>query len=103
MQMRRRSLFTGAIGLPYVWPQRATARRALTGLLDAVPFAKIMGFGGDYRYVELSYGHSRIARANIARVLAELVEGRTLQESEAAGIAEAILVKHPSRLFPRNG
>jgi glucuronate isomerase len=81
----------------------ATARRALTELLDAVPFTKIMGFGGDYRYVELSYGHSRIARANIARALAELVEGRTLQESEAAEIAEAILVKNPSRLFPRNG
>lgn len=81
----------------------ATARRALTELLDAVPFSKLMGFGGDYRYPELSYGHSRIARANIARVLAELVETRTLQEQEAAEVAEAILVKNPSLLFPRNG
>jgi glucuronate isomerase len=81
----------------------ATARRALTELLDAVPYTKVMGFGGDYRYPELSYGHSRMARGNIARVLAELVEARALREDEAVAIAEAILVRNPGRLFPLNG
>ncbi|MDZ7639709.1 MAG: amidohydrolase family protein [Bryobacterales bacterium] len=78
-----------------------TARRALGEMLDAVPFTKIMGFGGDYRYVELTYGHARMARQNIARVLAELVEDRAFEETAAIEIAQAILAKNPARLFPK--
>ncbi len=81
----------------------ATARRALAEMLDAVPFNKIMGFGGDYRYVELSYGHCRMARQNIARVLSEMVESHMLLEKDALEIAEAILAKNPARLFPKRG
>ncbi|MCL4782326.1 MAG: amidohydrolase family protein [Bryobacterales bacterium] len=81
----------------------AHARRALAEMLDAVPFNKIMGFGGDYRYVELTYGHARMARVNIARVLGEMVEAHILLEADALEIAEAILAKNPARLFPKRG
>lgn len=88
----------------WAWVLSPTAaRRALAETLDAVPFNKIMGFGGDYRYVELSYGHARMARANIARVLSEMVEARVLSESDALEIAGAILAKNPARLFPKRG
>lgn len=79
----------------------ATARRALREMLGAVPLNKIMGFGGDYRYAELAYGHSRMARRNIARVLGEMVESRELLEAEALEVAEAILARNPARLYPR--
>lgn len=80
-----------------------TARRALREMLGAVPYGKILGFGGDYRYVELSYGHARMARENIAQVLAEMVEDHELRENDAMEIAEAILAKNPARLFPKSG
>ncbi len=77
------------------------ARRALREMLDALPYSKILGFGGDYRYVELSYGHARIARQNIARVLTEMIEDGTLSEDHALEIAQAILADNAARLFPR--
>lgn len=79
----------------------ALARRALREMLDALPYSKILGFGGDYRYVELSYGHARMARANITRVLAEMVEEGACGEHAAVEIAQAILADNAARLFPR--
>ncbi|TRO47759.1 amidohydrolase, partial [Candidatus Bathyarchaeota archaeon] len=49
------------------------SRSALGDWLDEVPANKIMGFGGDYLFVEGSYGHSVIARENVARVLTSKV------------------------------
>lgn len=80
----------------------ALARRALREMLDALPYSKILGFGGDYRYVELSYGHARMARANITRVLAEAVEEGAFPEESAVEIAQAILADNAARLFPRS-
>ncbi len=57
------------------------ARRYLSDMLETVPLTKIHGFGGDFCMVEGSYGHSRIARREIARVLADKVaEGRFTEE-----------------------
>lgn len=81
----------------------ATARRALSEMLDAMPYTKILGFGGDYRYVELTYAHSVMARDNVARVLAEKVEEKWCSESEAVEIAKALLAGNAARLFPRKG
>jgi uncharacterized protein len=39
----------------------ASARQALDEMIGAVPANKILGFGGDYRHVELTYAHSVIA------------------------------------------
>jgi predicted TIM-barrel fold metal-dependent hydrolase len=81
----------------------ATARRALSEMLDAMPFTKILGFGGDYRYVELTYAHSVMARDNIARVLADKVAEGWCSESDAMEIARALLAGNAARLFPRKG
>jgi len=79
----------------------AVARRALGEFLDAVPVNKILGFGGDYRYPELTYGHLVIARRNIVEVLAEKVEDGFCEEDEAAEIARLLLADNAARLFPR--
>ena len=75
------------------------ARTALHEMLDMVPANKIFGFGGDYRYPELSYAHLVMARRNIATVLTERVERRTFTEEEAAEIGRWMLRDNPARLF----
>ena len=75
------------------------ARAALHEMLETVPANKIFGFGGDYRYPELSYGHLVMARRNIARVLAERVEAGTNTEEESLEIARWLLHDNPARLF----
>ena len=37
----------------------SASKRALHEMLDTVPSNKIFGYGGDYRYPELSYAHAR--------------------------------------------
>lgn len=78
----------------------AAARRALHEFLETVPVNKIMGFGGDYRYPELTYAHLQMARHNIARVLAEKAEERFCTEDEALAIGRALLADNPARIFP---
>jgi predicted TIM-barrel fold metal-dependent hydrolase len=75
------------------------SRRALHEWLETVPQNKIMGFGGDYIFVEGAYAHSRIARENIARVLIEKVEEGYLNEEEAIKIAYRLLRDNPKELF----
>jgi len=63
-----------AIDFCWMWIiSPAAGRRALSDYLDSVPANKIHGFGGDYIFVEGSYGHALMAKENIARVLAEKV------------------------------
>jgi predicted TIM-barrel fold metal-dependent hydrolase len=75
------------------------SRRALHEWLETVPQNKIMGFGGDYIFVEGAYAHSRIAREDIARVLIEKVEEGYLNEEEALHIANRLLRENPRELF----
>jgi glucuronate isomerase len=75
------------------------ARQALHTMLDMVPANKIFGFGGDYRYPELSYAHLVMARRNIAQVLAERVEARNVTETEATELGRWMLVDNPARLY----
>ena len=75
------------------------ARQALHTMLDMVPASKIFGFGGDYRYPELSYAHLVMARRNIAQVLAERVEARNITETEATELGRWMLVDNPARLY----
>jgi len=85
----------------WMWVISPTAaRRALHEMLDSVPANKILGFGGDYRYVELSYAHSRMARAGIAQVLAEKVQEGFCGEGEALSLAKLLLHDNAARLFP---
>ncbi|MBC7327062.1 amidohydrolase family protein [bacterium] len=78
---------------PYV------SRRVLHEWLETVPQNKIMGFGGDYIFVEGAYAHSRIARDDIAKVLSEKVEEGYFSEEEALNIAYRLLRDNPKELF----
>ncbi len=75
------------------------ARTALSDWLDEVPVNKILGFGGDYLMVEGAYGHSVIARDNIARVLAAKVDDGDYSVEEAKKYASWMLRENPKRLF----
>ncbi len=75
------------------------ARRALSEYLDAVPANKILGFGGDYLYVEGVYGHQRIARRNIASVLSEKICDGYLSVDDAGEIALRLLQRNAVELF----
>ena len=75
------------------------ARQALSEWLDAVPFNKIFGFGGDFIFAEGVYGHSVLARDNISRVLAEKVEEDSLDESKAIILAKRLLRDNACEFF----
>lgn len=77
------------------------ARRALDEMLETVPANKILGFGGDYRYVELTYAHAKMARAGVAEVLAAKVARGWCSEKEAVETARALLADNAARLFPQ--
>ncbi|MDO8683937.1 MAG: amidohydrolase family protein [Armatimonadota bacterium] len=76
-----------------------SAREILDEWLDLVPANKILGFGGDYIFVEGVYGHAKIARDNVARVLADRVERGDQTMDEAKEIAERILRLNGRELF----
>ena len=75
------------------------ARRTMHEMLEAVPANKIFGYGGDYRYPELSYAHAKMARRNVAQVLAEKVEEGFCSEDEALELGRMILHDNPHSLF----
>ena len=79
------------------------AQRTLHEFLETIPVNKIFGFGGDYRFPELSYAHLVIARRNIARVLAEKVQNQFCTESEAFEIGKMLLHDGPAEFFKRRG
>ncbi|GAF70517.1 unnamed protein product, partial [marine sediment metagenome] len=64
------------------------ARRILSEWIETVPSNKIFGFGGDCLIVEGAYAHAKMARDNIARVLAEKVEEGYFSGQEALEFAQ---------------
>ncbi len=80
----------------------AAARRALSEMLDTIPVNKIHGFGGDYIFVEGSYGHAVMARRNIVRVLCEKIEEGRFSENYAVTVAKMILRENPLENFNLN-
>ena len=75
------------------------SRTALSDWLDEVPANKILGFGGDYLFVEGVYGHSVIARENIAKVLASKVDDGIYSVEQAKKYASWLLRENAARLF----
>jgi len=75
------------------------ARRALAEWLDAVPANKIIAFGGDYCFVDGVYGHQRLARDNVAEVLASKVEDGTFDLERAQQLAQWLFVDNPVRIL----
>jgi hypothetical protein len=84
----------------WAWVVSPTAsRRALNEFLDSVPVNKILGFGGDYKYPELSYAHAAMARRAVAGVLAAKVENAFCTEHEALDIGRMLLYENAAHLF----
>ena len=77
------------------------ARTLKLEFLETTPANKIFGFGGDYRYPELSYAHATMARRNIADVLAEKVEEGFCTEPEAVELGRMLLSDNPAAVFAR--
>ena len=77
----------------------SASRRALSEFLDSVPVNKILGFGGDYKYPELSYAHAAMARRAVAGVLASKVESGFCTEQEALDIGKSLLYENAAHLF----
>jgi len=77
----------------------STARRVLYEWLDTLPVNKILGFGGDYTFIEGSYGHSVIARHNITRVLQRKIDEGSATLDEAVKIAKRLLRENAIELF----
>lgn len=75
------------------------ARRALSDMLETIPLNKIHGFGGDFVFVEGTYGHAVITRREIARVLAEKVQEGRFTEEYAVRAAQRILRDNPMENF----
>ncbi len=75
------------------------SERYLHEWIETVPANKILGFGGDYRFVEGVYAHSVMARQVISKVLIEKVRDRYLTENDAVNIAKKILRDNAMRIF----
>jgi len=84
----------------WIWAiNPAAARRTLSDMLDAVPANKIHGFGGDYIFVEGTYGHAVITKREIARVLCEKVEEGRFSEDYAVKVGQMLLRDNPIENF----
>ncbi|HET6220413.1 MAG TPA: amidohydrolase family protein [Acidobacteriaceae bacterium] len=75
------------------------ARRAFDEFLESMPLNKILAFGGDYMYPELSYGHAEIARRTLAEVLAGKVESGWCTEEDALDIGRRLLYDNAAEFF----
>ena len=75
------------------------ARTILSEWLDMIPSNKILAFGGDYRFVEGSYGHIVLARRNVARVLEEKVSSGELEPRNVTGLSSRLLRENAKELF----
>lgn len=77
----------------------AACVRALDEWLDAVPVNKIVAFGGDYMLVDGVYGHQRLARLDVTRVLAKKVEEGIFTLEEAKDAARQMFHDTPAALY----
>lgn len=78
---------------------RGVARRWLDEWLETVPHNKIFAFGGDYRFVEGAYAHSRIARRVVAEVVTAKVESGYLDEEEGFALIPLLLRENAWRFY----
>ena len=74
-------------------------RYALKEWLRMVPYNKIIGFGDDLQHVETVYGHLKIARQNVAIVLADMIQEGFISESIALDVAKAIFYDTPAQVY----
>ena len=76
-----------------------SAQLALSTWLDLLPLNKILAFGGDENRVEVSYGHSVIARGTVAEVLWEKARYDALSHERVTSMAQRLLRENAWELF----
>lgn len=81
----------------------SAAVTALGDFLDAVPYNKISGFGGDYLFVDGVYGHLYLARRNISKALTLKVADGVFSVDTAIKIAHHLLYDNARRIFRLEG
>lgn len=87
----------------WVWiisPQ--AGRLILNEIIETIPQNKVTAFGGDYIFIEGSYGHSVMARKNIERVLADKISEGWFGVDEAMQYARAILHDNALELYSQS-
>ncbi len=75
------------------------ARQTLHQLIEAVPANKVIGFGGDYIFIEGMYAHSVMARSCLAQVLNEKIAEKYLKPGDAEYLARCYLYENARRLY----
>ena len=75
------------------------AREYLAEWIETVPANKIMGFGGDYKFVEGVWAHAAMARENVAAVLAEKVLAGYFTEEDAVALAVKVLRQNAIHVY----
>ena len=89
-----------AIDFCWMWIiNPAAGRRALSEFLDAVPANKIHGFGGDFIFIEGTYGHAMMAKEGIARTLADKVADGDMSADRAMQVGRWLLRDNPINWF----
>ena len=68
-------------------------------MIEMVPSNKIIGFGGDFNYVEGAYAHQKWARRIVGDVLTEKVAEGYWTEEEALSFARAIFRENLISLY----
>ncbi len=75
------------------------SRVALREWLETVPATKISAFGGDYIFIEGTYAHCKLAKADVAEVLWQRIEEGQDDEASALALARRLLFDNPRELF----
>ncbi|MBN1411101.1 MAG: hypothetical protein JW969_09665 [Spirochaetales bacterium] len=75
------------------------AVRVLEEMLEVLPSNKILGFGGDYIFVEGTYAHLQFAKEKVAEVLANRIEKGRLNKADAVVLTEQLLHDNAEALF----
>ena len=73
--------------------------RFVKEFLAAVPWNKLLTFGGDYYSVETIVGHAEIARYGLSQALSQLVAEEWLTEGEALDLVEPLMWRNAWSLF----
>jgi len=71
-------------------------------LIEILQSNKIMAFGGDYIFIEGTYGHSVMARNIITELLTENVKSDYFTLEEAIEFIHKIFNRNVCRLFDLN-
>ncbi len=75
------------------------AERILSNWLDIIPVNKILGFGGDYHFVEGVYGHVQLARQSVTRVFSEKISGGLFTKKQVLEYGQKILCENAEAVY----